>query len=207
MQQSAFSPFAPARIEVEAASGRILSQFAEDLGICCEPVPPAWSLAAFSGSVNGFLGSLTWSKRPDLTWPRADFDPEQLRFAGRRDGDMLILAMYLDPTRGRRRFWLWRASESAEIEDPAWGRYAVLASMGHAVLRYAPATGELAVPAGAGLPRLIARAAALCSGYAPATIYSRDVRGSARRWYHVYRGVPPDVYAVFGERLGQSHLG
>ncbi len=201
--QASFSPFAPARIEVQTRSEGLMAQVAGDVGVLYEQVPSAWSLSSVAGSVEEFLESLTWSKRPDLTWPRTDFDPERLRFAGRQASGGLILSQYVDPVRGQRRFWLWREDESAEIDDPAWGRYAVLAVRPRGVLEFDAASGDLAVPAGARLPRLISRAATLCSGYAPRATVREGGSERAPRRYHVYRRVPPDVYRVLAGKVGQ----
>lgn len=205
-RQAAFSVLAPARVEIQARSESLLAQLAADVGVAYEQVPPAWSLSSLMGSVEELLDSLTWSERPDLTWPRTDFDPAQLRFAGRRDSGALILARYQDPVRGQPRFWLWRGEESAEIDDPAWGRYAVLAADGREVLQYDAMSGELVVPAGARLPRLISRAVTLCSGYAPGeTLRERPGEGPPRRC-HAYRRVPRDVYDVLAGKMGQQRL-
>ncbi len=202
--QISWSPHAPARIEVRATSEALIDHLAHEVGVAYERVPPAWSLSSFGGSLEGFLKQLTWSKRPDLTWPRTDFDPGQLRFTGRQDSDALTLSRYQDPVRGRWLFWLWHGEESAEIDDPSWGRYAVLMACRRRVLEYDVASGELAVPAGARLPRLISRAATLCSGYAPRTIArAAGASDAGTRTYHVYRSVPPDVYDVLAGKLGQ----
>jgi len=203
--QGSSSLFAPARIEIQATSDAVIRQVAEEVGVIYEPVPPAWSLVSMSGALDGFQQSLKWSTRPDLNWARSDFDPGRLRFAGRREsGDPLILSRYQDPIRGGWIFWLWRGDECAEIDDPSWGRYAVLAACGRFVLEYEATSGQLTVPASVPLPRLLSRAATLCSGYAPATIARPGVNsGPTRLRYHLYRSVPPDVYHVCSGKIGQ----
>jgi hypothetical protein len=201
--QVALNAFAPARIEVQAASETLIAQLAGDVGVLYDEVPAAWALSALAGSVEELLGSLAWSRRPNLSWPRADFHPAELRFAGRQTSDGLILARYEDPVRGQPRFWLWRGEDNAELDDPAWGRYAVLAACRRRVLDYDAATGDLSVPAGARLPRMISRAATLCSGYAPTVaVRGGGIEGAPRR-YHVYRRVPEDVYRVLAGKVGQ----
>jgi len=203
--QTAANPFAPTRIEVQAASTVVLRAFAEDTGVVYEALPPAWSLAGMSGSLEQFLESLKWSRRPDLNWERVDFDPGQLRFIGRRDPDAaLILSRYQDPVRGRWSFWMWRGDEGAEVEDQSWGRYAVLAACGLTVVQYDRVCGQFAVPASVPLPRLLSRAGSLCSGHAPATVVptGRAAEGPHLR-LQVYRDVPFDVYHVCAEKIGQ----
>jgi hypothetical protein len=202
--QGRSSPLAPARIEVQATSGSILEQIAEDIGILYEAIPPAWSLARYSSSIEAFLQSLTWLVRPDLTWTRVDFDPDHLRFGGRRVSDPLILGRYQDPVQGRWVFRLWREGESADVSDPSWGRYAVLAALGRIVLRYDPMLGELAVPLGVPLPRLFSRAVTLCSGSASrVTTPGHGAAGSEIYSYHEYQSVPADVFGACAEKLGQ----
>jgi len=203
--QRSSSLFAPARIEIQANSDAVMRRVAEEVGVLYATVPPAWSLASMSGALDGFHRSLGWSKRPDLNWARSDFDPGQLRFGGRRESsDRLILSRYQDPVRGGWIFWMWRGDECAEIGDPSWGRYAVLAACGRTVLRYDQTSGQLMVPASVPLPRLLSRAATLCSGYAPATIADPGLApGPTWLRYHLYRSVPPDVYGVCSEKIGQ----
>jgi hypothetical protein len=205
--QARWNPFAPARIEVQATAGAVLEQVADDLGILYEAIPPAWSLASSGSSVETFLQSLTWLTRPDLTWTRVDFDPDYLRFGGRRDSGPLILARYQDPVRGRWVFRLWREDESADINDPSWGRYAVLAAFGRVVLRYDPMLGELGVPLGVPLPRLFFRAIALCSGFAAnVPTPMRGANGSAIHSYHEFHSVSADVYSACATKIGQLPL-
>jgi hypothetical protein len=205
--QARSSPFAPARIEVQASTGAVLEQLAEDLGILYEAIPPAWSLASSSSSVETFLQSLTWLTRPDLTWTRVDFDPDHLRFGGHRDSGPLILARYQDPVRGRWVFRLWRENQSADINDPSWGRYAVLAAFGRIVLGYDPMLGELGVPLGVPLPRLFSRAISLCSGFAASVTTPRHgADGSAIHSYHEYHSVPEDLYSACAKKIGQLPL-
>lgn len=203
VSQVSVSVFAPARIEVHATSDAVMRQIADDVGIIYEAVPPAWSLASLSGSLEGFLGSLNWSKRPDLTWERTDFDPKLFRFEGRRDpGSALILSRYQDPVSRQWVFWMWRGDESAELGDPSWGRYAVLAASGQLALKHDGASGQLAVPASLPLPRLLSRAATLCSGYAPSTAILPGHADGSRR-YLVYKSVPLDVYRTCAGKIGQ----
>ncbi len=205
--QGSLNAFAPTRIEVQAVSDAAMGKLSADVGVIYVSEPPAWSLAQFSGSLESFLGLLRWRTRPDLTWARADFDPAGLRFAGERDSEALILSRYQDPVSGRWSFWLRRGDECAEIDDPSWGRYAVLAEHRRRVLQFDAATGELAVPASSPLPRLIARAATLASGYAPRTVVSVDGESGLRRRLLVYGRVPVDVWERLAMRVGQLSVG
>jgi hypothetical protein len=187
------------RIEVTGAAESTLRQLADDVGVLYEPEPSAWVLATMSGSVQSFLQTQAWEEHPDLNWPRADFDPVQLRFSGRQDvSQQLVLSRYQDPNRGRWLYWIWRGRECAEINDPAWGRYAILASRAQSVLHNNPLDGTVTVPATVPLPRLLARAFVLSTGYAPSSLVS------GARSYQSYKAVPPDVYRVVSAKLGMN---
>jgi hypothetical protein len=203
--QARHHPFAPARIEVQATSEAAMRELAARLGVAYAPVPPAWSLVTVSGSVEEFLSTLEWSERPDLNWPSSDFDPARLRFAGRAEPSLpLILRRYHDPVHRRPAFWIWQGSRSARVGDPSWGRYAVLAAAGRRALTYDPVTGSLEAPATVPLPRLLSRAAALCSGFVyPSTGHPAQPAPRSPKRCHLYRDVPPDLYGRCAEKLGQ----
>jgi hypothetical protein len=202
--QSTAVPFAPSRVEVEADSDSAMHEFATQVGVVYESIPVSWSLAGISGSVDEYLAALEWSHRPDLSWPRSDFNPEALHFAAPRgDSSPLLLSRYQDPVRGQFRYWLWKGDLSAPA-DPAWGRYAVLQLHRNDVLRYEPESGTLSVPSTVPLPRLLSRALTLCSGYAARAMSQPADRQAPRILrYDVYRSVPPDVNRVCAEKLGQ----
>lgn len=204
VSQVHLSRFAPTHIEVQAVSRAAMAELANGVGVIYEAVPPAWSIASLSGSLERYLQSLSWSQRPDLTWAAVDFSPYDLRFDSRRRSDHLILRRYQDPVRGRQLFRLWRGDESAETDDPSWGRYAVLAESRLTVIDYDPILSELAIPAGVPLPRLMSRAVTLCSGYAAKVVMRGLQKGTGEpRPHYVYEGVPPDVYRVCAEKIGQ----
>jgi hypothetical protein len=86
------------------------------------------------------------------------------------------------------------------------GRYAVLREAGASAVAYDESTGEVAVPQGVPLPPLLARACALCTGYAPRTV-PRSVVSSSLTGHSkltVYGGVPPDVLATVAAKAGQA---
>lgn len=200
--QEAASGSAPALVEVEAASLGVLEELSSSLGIGSTTVPPAWQLAEFSGSLEAYLSSLSWKEEPEINWSRSDFCVEQVRFADGRSPQSLRLSRYRDPVRGSFRYYLWRARSTAEV-DPHWGRFAVLAEAGRQVVEYDRSTFTLSVPRYLPLPRLLARALALCSGRPAAQ------PGVGRRaelevvQKKEYRSVPSDVAGVVARKLGQ----
>jgi hypothetical protein len=195
-------PFAPARIELRGTSTDVLHDVAERLRVAHEPVAPAWSLLSASASLEAYRESLSWREDTDLNWRREDFDPGELRFGPVRQTGDLVLSRYIDPVRGTWRFWLWRGQERAEVDDPSWARFAVLSSAGQRALTYDAREGSLAVPASVPLPRLLARAMALTSGYAPSTINRPDGKFGSRR-YQVFPGVAADTFDACARKTGQ----
>ena len=79
----------------------------------------------------------------------------------------------------------------------------MLASRRETVLEYKDGDGDLAVPTGVPLPRLLARAATLCSGYVSRTEVRAGKRGDVPTRYRVYRSVPPDVFHECAGKTGQ----
>ena len=201
--QSTASDVVPTRVEIEADSHSDLSAFAEAVEVPYVVTPTAWTLAHFTGSLAHYLDLLHWSTRPDLTWPRSDFDPTRLHFAeARSDSSSLTLARYQDPVRGQFLFRLWKGGASADV-DPAWGRYAILQDRGMAVVTYQSHGALVGVPATVPLPRLVARALTLCSGYAPVQPRTGEAKTSPSSQCEMYRSVPLDVYRLCMTKLGQ----
>jgi hypothetical protein len=200
--------FAPCRIEIESDSVLAMEQFARSAGVRLQQSPAAWSILAMSGSVDRYVSTLNWSTRPDLNWPRSNFDPDRLHFVlSPRPvvSSDLILARYQNPSTGRYLFWLWDGPRSAAVDDPDWARYATLWKGGYHALGYDPSRASFAVPRTAPLPRLLSRAMSLCSGYAPAAMPTgQEPRNSEVVGVDMYRDVPPDVYEMCAAKLGQS---
>jgi hypothetical protein len=200
--------FAPACIRVEGESCAILDRLAREMGIPYLSTPPAWRFAALSGSLEEYLTLLQWSPESEVAWEREDFRPQALGFAipGEACGG-LRLTRYYDPVHLRFVYRLWKGKLSAEI-DPSWGRYAVLQATGTGVMLYDAAAGVAAVPRGAPLPVLLARALTLCSGYAPRFVPRAAVRGGSpeRYGFELYDSVPPDVFASIASKVGQEAL-
>ena len=115
------------------------------------------------------LKALTWYEREDLNWDRREFDLDRLRFGSPADDaeeSRPRLVTYTHPSGWDWRDWLWQDGASADV-DRSWGRYCVLASVGHTVLHYNHREGVATVPRQVPLPKLLARALALSSGQAP----------------------------------------
>jgi hypothetical protein len=195
----------PRHIALEADSEEAIASVAQEIQVAYTQAPPAWGLLQFSGSVDEYLHSRPQVQAPELDWPRRDFGVEVLQFRARDTvPEDVRLCVYEHPLRPERLYYLWHGGSFQEV-DREWGRYALLRQAGVHVLAYDPRRFILAVPSGAPLPRLLARACALCSGYAPQFLRRADypLESPERTGFHVFRGVPPVAARTVAEKLGQ----
>ena len=195
-------PYAPLRLQLSAESEEQMIAGGRELSVRYDPTPAAWSIARASGSVEGYLSALTWEERAGLNWDRREFDPELMRFGSshvRTDISRLRLIRFSHPSGWDWRDWLWKDGTSADV-DRSWGRYCVLSSVGRAVLHYNHRDGAATVPRQVPLPKLLARALALCSGKAPRLVPGI---GIGLREYH---SVPRQVFDVVASKLHQGRL-
>lgn len=199
--------YAPRRIIVEAESVEIFSSLAEKLHIGFSEAPPAWSLLHFSGSLQEYLDSRAWRTEQELNWLRRDFDPANLQFHEPPiNSSDFRLSSYSEPVRvGLMKHYLWRDGVKAEV-NRNWGRYAVLLWHHQNVLAYDAHRMIFVVPTNAPLPRLLARALALCSGYAPSFVEKSQlaVTSSEQYGFDIFDGVPSDIAEIVAAKLGQK---
>lgn len=204
----ALGAFLPARIAVESETEEALSQLASKLRIGLSAVPPAWVLLEYSGAVEEYALSCPTVQAPEIDWPRLDFHTERLQFRLPCSGTTAVrLSKYQHPARGTTLYQLWRGAAYQNV-DRDWGRYLALKESARNVLAYDARHFLLAVPASAPLPRLLARACALCSGYAPrpAGPSGKPLALPSACVYEVYSGVPPDIAATVAAKVGQKLL-
>lgn len=203
------SAYAPKRVELEAESHEAMDKVARSLNIAYLRTPPSWSIVTASGSVAGYIDQLEWSSQPEVNWDRKDFDPSRLAFLPAQQsstfgsGD-LRFSRYVNPVRLQIEYRLIKYNRSANVSAD-WARYASLSEYAQEVLLYDCESGTVAVPRSAPLPGLIARALAVCSGYAPKFVPRKIVQTSVpeRYGFDVYEGVPQDVLAAAVRKLGQ----
>ena len=192
----------PTRIQVVADHASSLGAIATALGVPYVEAPLAWRLALFSGSLETLAASLAWRTSPALNWPSADFDSHSLRFRpSGSEAQEHRLVRYTDPARGVFRYVLWDGSKSVEV-NPDWGRFWCLSRTGSYVLYYDPNTQLFAVPRSLPLPKLLARALALCGGHAPMLI-SAPV-GRAEFQWNAYSDVPISIAQLVSKKLEQK---
>jgi len=200
-RQDGVQAYAPSRIEATAHTHAALAEFASALAVSFCPIPPAWSLACACGSLDGYLASLPWTHNAELNWPRRDFEPPRLRFVPATDPiprDRLLLSAYTHPDGLAREDRLLRPSGESASVDRNWARYAVLADRGINVLAYDAHAGTVQVPRQVPLPKLAARALALCSGEPP-----RFAPGPGLGWL-IFGRVPKQIFAILAAKLGQE---
>lgn len=198
----------PARLSIESDNEDALHAVARSLGIHYDSRPAAWVIACFTASLDEYLAGASWRSDGDLNWLRKEFDTDCLQFdAARSDGNATRLIRYTNPKRGTILHLLRRGREFAAV-DCDWGRYAALHDAGLNVLVYDERKLLLAVPSGAPLPRLFARAFGLCSGYPPISISAEEAGWPSleRRGFDVFRSVPSAIGEMVADKLGQSLL-
>ena len=206
--QTAFSPYAPTRVEVQADSDERIRATAEAIGIPYLIRPPARTIAQVSVSLEAHCRDLSWSVAEDLNWHREDFDVRSLRFQPASEmPPRTRLSRYQDPATTIWRYRLWLDGQFAEL-DPDWGRYAILSAHSRRILQFDPTKREVIVPLGTPLPVLFARALGLCSGYAPHIFQSSSDGGSGRPVrYQAFRDVPPSIFNMVADKAGQQGPG
>lgn len=198
--------FAPQRILVEGKSVGSLRQLAHELGIAYVDPPPARGILEFVASLGEYLEKCSWTPRSELSWVRRDFDPVHIHF--RQPGDFnysLRLSRYEDPIRQTQISFLWCEGVATQV-DLDWGRYAALHAARIRALLYDASTYRLGVPSSAPLPRIMARALTLCSGFVPHQIQGRDLgaKASPQQLYDVYASITPCIAGLVASKLGQS---
>lgn len=202
MHQCDGSSLLPSRIAVRAHQDSELAQFASVVGVAYAEVPAAWSLAHVSASLDEVVARLRFESEAELNWPSADFDVLRFCFRRReRDRPRFCLTRYTDPVTGRTRTYLWRGQSSARV-DADWGRFIVLSEAKASVLQFDPAEGVVAIPETVPLPRLLARALTLCSGYVMCSDFSQGYRSAPRA--SLFRNVTPELAEHVANKLGQT---
>jgi hypothetical protein len=192
----------PDRVAVYASSDDLLEQCAQLLGVIYQPTPACWSCGHLSAGLDDVISALHWSSPAELQWQGSDFDVERATFRSRVGARPdQGLTRYLDPVKGTYRYWLWRDVTAADI-DPDWGRYCAFRDAGRSVLHYDRNSQLLGVPRTAPLPRLLARALALCSGYSQSA--PRRSPFTDQSALEVFPMVPRAVVDLVADKLRQD---
>lgn len=209
-------PFIPIRLEVQTPDENYLDELASEVGLSYQPVPSALQIADGLGTLGEYLRSLPKPKTGELkNWPgRRDYFPESFRFRKKeRDGKGIRLVRYNHPHKGGSRYFLFLENRRQEV-DREWGRYAALRDVPFRPLVYDRKKMLVAIPNGARLPSLQARALSMCSGYAPMFFETNQISIDSKYQvprpeqfgYHVYRWVDPRVIRKIADSLDQLPL-
>ena len=197
----------PRRITVQAEDVEELSKIANSLKIHFKENPAAWEILNFSGSLQDYLATCTWSDAPELNWQCQTFNTNFLQFHSHQDPETNTrLSQYKNPKRNIQTYYFWRDGQSTEI-DRDWGRYAVLSAMHINILFYDKRKFMMAVPIGAKLPCLLERALTLCSGYMPE--YRDKIDFLAKllpkvRGFNLFQSIPPQIAEIISSKLNQK---
>ena len=201
VEEHGLSIFEPIRVVFQARQVDDLRNLATNAGLNFDDYPASFGLIAMSGTVAEYMGSLKWEVITELNWERWDFDPRQPRFRRSTDERPSVrLTRYTHPKLGQR-FRFWRGSESAQVTDPSWARYAIFRAQGQTVLAYHDDGQLLVAPSDAPLPRLLARALTLTAGHAAVPSEHRIPSLQTTR-LDEYRGVPSTMFNHLSVLLG-----
>jgi len=170
-------------------------------------IPAAWLLANYSGSLEDYRSELQWNHKRVLEWPRRVFSMENLSFQRQdvKEYNAEGLVEYVQQFTNQKLHYLWKDGVAARV-DRDWGRYLSIAEKGAKVLLYDKRSHHLIVPSFTPLPRLLARAATLCSGRAPISSRLMDTELGdipQNTPVEVYSGVPPEYAKLITSKLSQ----
>jgi hypothetical protein len=192
----------PLRIAVKATNAASVERLANELRIGFQPRPAALTLSELAFSIDDYLAQLAWKVVPELSLPTKSFDASSLRMdQAPCTYSHMRFSSYEDSRTGRSLDVLWWENRQAEL-DRDWARWVILRAAGRSGVLYDPKEYLLGVPVGAPLPALLARAAVMCSGYAPAVLAPFRSRSWEDRILS-YQLVPPNVAQLISLKLRQ----
>ena len=198
----------PSVIHIDSCDHDSLKELSTALGINCYlEKPAAWCLVNFSAGIGDVTLHLRFKEKGELNWSKKTFFIPELRsIDGYTSDDLEKLVTYTNQKNFQRKNYLWIGNLAAEV-DRDWGRYILLANRSIDVLLYDEKRNLLAVPTATPFPRILARAAVLCTGLAPeiATTGEDPIENiPANRYIDIYFGIPPIIAKKISERLSQN---
>lgn len=197
-------PF-PSLIRIEASSHEILMRICSELGIKSNGKAPAsWLLAHASGSIDEYQQTLSFESYSELNWFSRLFDTQSLCFmtstkCKSSPSDKVI--EYTNPA-NQQKLHKWIREDSAVTVDREWGRYLALKYDSVDILFYNEKTNLLAIPAFVPLPRILARATAMCSGKIPKRLILQ-FKSADKMPFDIYDGVTKTIAMLIAEKVGQ----
>lgn len=197
----------PRTLFIEADSTAALAKVASTIGAVFAEIPPAWTIANLSGSVQEYRQTLAWRSEPEPPLQSRELDSATLRFVDAPPARPGLRLIQYFPRRLPSYHEL-RDGQSFARTERDWGIYTALCEHGRNVIIHDLHTHAVAVPASAPLPKLFARTLALCSGLAPAWLPSAEIgwHTDEPRGFWVYAHVPSTIASLVLEKLGQDPL-
>jgi len=198
----------PDAIFLEAADIDAVRDVANKSGVFFSPGEPAgWKMVTSSVSINDIEAGLAFEPRQDINWEKRIFDTENLRFTFPK-GTLLydnMLVEYTHPFTHQKMHWLWRGKAASETNRD-WGRYLALKYCGNNIVIYDESNQYLGVPLTVPLPKILARAAVLCSGKAPSIRRIDCTEPSIKNnsLFYIFREIPNVVAKMISKKTGQD---
>ncbi len=204
MQQQT-EPLLPTAFIIESSNQGAIAEIAKKTGIAYSPNIASWEIINFAAGLDQI--ALHFLERKPPNWQSQTFCPTLLKFMRQpASQDLDKLVGYKNPITQQYDHWLWRGTLAAEI-DRDLGRYLMLVKHGISVLVHDRVHNYLLVPEQIPLPRLFARALALCSGKAPISQYLKE-KTSFKRIneipMQIYSKVPTEVVDILAKKLSQT---
>lgn len=184
-----------------------LNELADILGVeYIGKRPIAWIVANSSGGLSEYYSLNEANLGTRLNWNIRTFDIECLYFKKGSNGSPLPqLIEYTHPITQRRIYLL--ADDRKEIQvEKDWGRYYILNKSFKNILLFDEHRQFLAVPSYVPLPKLLARAATLCSGTAARTITVEQdtITQSGPIPFDLFPGVDITMANLIAKKVGQN---
>ncbi|MCL5271779.1 MAG: hypothetical protein M1486_00325, partial [Gammaproteobacteria bacterium] len=190
----------PSIILFEAMDEKLYFYIARILGIkFIGQAPAAWLIAQASGSLSEYESLLRYEPYNPMNWMTRTFSIEKLRFE--RNSDPFQTPTIIEYTHkiSQQKIHKWVVGEKAALVDREWGRYLMLKYSGRNVIVYDNRKQLLAIPFSVSLPKLLSRAATLCSGRVP---HLAEIENETWPMY-VYRGVSESIAKIITKRIEQ----
>lgn len=192
------------QVIIEASSQEVLTQVGRKLGILVnDKAPFSWLLAHASGSIDEYEHTLSFESCSELNWFSRTFDTGSACFKTKTLTNVTSKVIeYTNPANQQKLYRFVREDKMANV-DREWGRYLALKYNNVDVLIFNEKTNLLAIPAFVPLPRLLARATAMCSGKIPKRAVLQ-LRSSTSMPYDIYDGVTRTIALLIAKKVGQN---
>lgn len=207
LKQATYPPhLIPDSIILEATSIKILNQTLEKIRVAPFTLMPySWAILQRAAGIDEIRSSLEYTKQAEPNWQQRTFNDKYLFFTERKSISAVKLITYTNPYSQQQVTWLWNGATAAEV-DRNWGRYLMLNHSKNNVLIYSQREEKLSIPATVPLPKVYAKAAAMCSGMAPRReVIAKEVRFIDKGTPILsYDSVPLPIAELLARKLDQQ---